>query len=560
MNNTLKAFAIAGALFSITSCNKPVHVGMAPPERVGQIASEQRQVPHDPSQAPLDASRGIGGAAPSQSSSTRHFTSGSSYDESAVKGVVAPGLPREPEPSGEPLPSSDYLVAMVSPLSTFSADVDTASYANLRRSLTAGQKPSPEAVRIEEMLNYFTYNLPEPQSGQPFSVTSEVSNSPWNPEAKLLRLAIKTKSIEASQRPPCNLVFLLDVSGSMGAPDKLPLLKKSLKTLVDNLDESDRVAIVTYAGSSGLVLPSTSANQRAEILSAIEELRPGGSTHGASGLALAYQVAQDSGTDGSVNRVILCTDGDFNVGPSSTDELKSLIEEKRKSGLSLSVLGFGRSSNDALMETLADNGNGNYASIDSLAEGRKVLVEEAGATLVTVAKDVKFQVAFNPRLVEKYRLIGYENRRLATEDFDNDAKDAGDLGAGHSVTALYEIFPTQTEVSSLGKAFEEISGGKPSQEQLALVKLRYKAPQGDSSELLEVGIANQSKTLAQSSQDQRWAVAVTEFGMHLSGKSPGSGRGLDDIYTLAEGAVGANGDSYRLEFLQLLEAAKNLAS
>ncbi len=498
------------------------------------------------------ANSGLGGAV-GTSSEQRYQHKGAPaktyFSEESGRPIEAP-----PEPS----PDSGFQVAMVSPLSTFSADVDTASYANLRRSLTSGQRPNPESVRVEEMLNYFTYELPEPKAGEPFSVTSELSTSPSTPTAQLLRLAIRTPAIDASKRPPCNLVFLLDVSGSMGSPEKLPLLKESLKTLVDSLQSRDRVAIVTYAGSSGIALPSTPANEKAKILTAIDELKSGGSTNGASGVELAYQVAQESGTEHSVNRVLLCTDGDFNVGPSSPDALKELIEEKRKSGLFLSVLGFGIRGNDKLMETLADNGNGNYASIDSLTEGRKVLVEEAGSTLVTVAKDVKFQVAFNPRLVEKYRLVGYENRRLTTEDFDNDAKDAGDLGAGHSVTALYEIVPPQNKVSKVGQAFEEISGKKPTDSQLAVVKLRYKAPQDDSSELIEVAVPNRLLDIAKASTDHRWAVAVSEFGLYLKGGDDNQ-RTLDQVATLAEGAVSANGDSYRLEFLKLVEAAKGLA-
>lgn len=553
MKTTWKSIALAASILGLTGCSQPPTSKTTDHVAPGAITSEQVQ-PLPPPLKPEQITSGMGKAAGSARSATRHYTPGGATYFEKEAGAVS-----RVDSSQREL-GTDYQVAMASPLSTFSADVDTASYANLRRSLLSGQKPAPAGVRVEEMLNYFTYDLPAPKGGQPFSVTSEVSSAPWNPDAQVLRLAIKTTPIDASKRPACNLVFLLDVSGSMGAPDKLPLLKKSLKTLVDNLDDSDHVAIVTYAGSSGLVLPSTPASQSAKILNAIEELQPGGSTHGASGIELAYQVAQESGSEDSVNRVILCTDGDFNVGPASPTALQALIEEKRKSGLFLSVLGFGGSSNDKLMETLADHGNGNYASIDSLSEARKVLVEEAGSTLVTVAKDVKFQVAFNPRLVEKYRLIGYENRRLTTEDFDNDAKDAGDLGAGHSVTALYEIIPPKSTVSTLGDAFEEIGGAKPSADQLAVVKLRYKAPDDDSSELIEVGVPNTVQSLAEASPDQRWAVAVTEFGMHFSNDSHGKLRGLDDIFTLAEGAVGANGDSYRLEFLQLVEAAKKLSS
>lgn len=476
--------------------------------------------------------------------------------------ALGPGYGDERPVAGGPEKTASHLyqVARTTPLSTFAADVDTASYANLRRTLATGGRPDPEAVRVEEMLNYFSYDLPEPAAGEPFSVTTELSDCPWKAEAQLLRVAIKTKSIEAAQRPPCNLVFLLDVSGSMSAPDKLPLLKSSLKTLVDNLDDADRIAIVTYAGNSGLALASTPASQKETILEAIDSLRPGGSTNGASGIELAYQVAKKSGTEGSVNRVILCTDGDFNVGVSSPEALRTLIEQKRKSGLFLSVLGFGTGNNDKVMETLADNGNGNYASIDSPLEARKVLVEEAGATLVTVAQDVKFQVAFNPQLVGRYRILGYENRMLAAQDFDNDAKDAGDLGAGHAVTVLYEIVPPKTPVSSPGSAFEKLQGGKPTADQLALVKLRYKQPGDDASQLREVPVKADVVALAEASNDQRWAVAVTGFGLRLHGDPVARQGSLDQIAALAEGAVGAKGDSYRLEFLKLVGAARKLPS
>ena len=447
--------------------------------------------------------------------------------------------------------TSSYLATKTTPLSTFAADVDTASYANLRRSLLGGHRPSPDSVRVEEMLNYFSYDLPEPKAGEPFSVTTELSDCPWNQEARLLRLAIKTKSIDVSERPPCNLVFLLDVSGSMSAPDKLPLLKSSLKTLVDNLDDADRIAIVTYAGASGLVLPSTPASERATILESIDRLEAGGSTNGASGIELAYQVARESGSDGSVNRVILATDGDFNVGVASTDELKSLIEEKRKSGPSLSVLGFG-TGNDVLMETLADHGNGNYAAIDTALEARKVLVEEAGATLVTVAKDVKFQIAFDPTRVEKYRLLGYENRRLADQDFANDAKDAGDLGAGHSVTVLYEIVPAKSETSFFGSLLGS--------DQIATLKLRYKEPTEDVSELREVPVpAQKEMALDDASADHRWAVAVTQFGLSLHGDPRVGETNMAEVLELAQGATDKN-DDYRQEFLRLVELAKGQAS
>jgi Ca-activated chloride channel family protein len=483
-----------------------------------------------------------------------------------VRPAPAPGYggvyDSSPSPAGQPSPGHPdelYQLAMAVPLSTFSADVDTASYANVRRSLLEGRRPDPDSVRVEEMLNYFSYDLPEPARGEPFSVTSELSDCPWSSHSKLLRLAIKTRSIDVSQRPPCNLVFLLDVSGSMSSADKLPLLKSSLKTLLDNLDDADRIAIVTYAGNSGLALPSTPASDRVKILAAIDRLESGGSTNGASGIQLAYQVAKQAGSEGSVNRVILCTDGDFNVGISSPEALKTMIEEKRKSGLFLSVLGFGHG-NDKVMETLADNGNGNYACIDSALEARKVLVEEAGATLVTVAKDVKFQIAFNPLLVERYRLLGYQNRRLAAQDFANDAKDAGDLGAGHAVTVLYEVTPPTSAVATAGKAFEEIRGRKPSGDQLAILKLRYKEPSDDVSELREIPVSSRAVPLDEATPDHRWAVAVTQFGLSLHGDPALRSVDMEQIAALAGGAMGQKGDDYRREFLRLVDLAKDKAS
>ncbi len=450
-----------------------------------------------------------------------------------------------------------YKMAMAEPLSTFSADVDTASYANFRRLVKAGRKPRPDEVRLEEMVNYFTYDLPEPKAGQPFSVTSELTECPWNDDARLLRLAIKTPSIDRDEKPPCNLVFLLDVSGSMEAPDKLPLLKSSLKTLVDSLDDADRIAIVVYAGDSGVALPSTPASDKAKILEAIDSLHAGGSTNGASGLQLAYQIAAESGAEGAVNRVILATDGDFNVGVSSEAGLKQLIEEKRKSGIFLSVLGFGSNGyNDQTMETLADNGNGNYASIDSLDEARKVLVEESGANLVTVAKDVKFQFEFDPKQVKQYRLLGYKNRRLANADFANDKKDAGDLGAGHAVTVLYEIVPTQGESGLKQTLLGAV--GMDASANLGTVRLRYKAPDDDSSELLELPVTNSPRDLSKASADHRWAVAVSGLGLTLDGDPEGAKISLQGLTKLAKSAAGA--DPYRKEFLSLMSSAQKLAS
>jgi Ca-activated chloride channel homolog len=480
---------------------------------------------------------------------TNYMVSQAQRKNVPVQAPTAPSVSFECAPEAPPSVTDDdkYKAAIQEPLSTFSADVDTASFANVRREIQHGVLPRPELVRVEEMLNYFQYDLPEPKSGQPFSVSTELSDCPWSNESKLMRVAIKTKSIDRGEEPPRNLVFLLDVSGSMNNADKLPLLKSSLRTLVDTLDDNDRVAIVVYAGSSGLVLPSTTGDQKTTILEAIERLSAGGSTNGASGIQLAYQVAEANKTENSVNRVILATDGDFNVGISSQSALKTFIEEKRDSGLFLSVLGFGRYGNDTVMETLADNGNGNYASIDSLNEARKVLVQEAGATLITVAKDVKFQVAFDPDQVESYRLIGYKNRRLAARDFDDDTKDAGELGAGHAVTALYELRMKQSGLE------QDLLSAITGPDSPATVKLRYKAPDADQSKLMEVPVSGQVKTLDEATADQQWAAAVSGYGMLLESELKIEQMPFQRLYSLMKPTMGSDPDAYQSEFYTMVK-------
>ncbi|MFI4942610.1 MAG: von Willebrand factor type A domain-containing protein, partial [Burkholderiales bacterium] len=373
-----------------------------------------------------------------------------------------------------------FMAAAQNPLSTFSIDVDTASYANVRRFLTQGQLPPKDAVRIEELVNYFRYDYPEPKGGAPFSVTTELAPCPWRPEHRLALVGLRGRSLEEKALPPRRLTFLLDVSGSMESPDKLPLLKQAMALLVEGLREQDQVAIVVYAGQSGLVLPPTSGERKAEIRAALAALEAGGSTAGGAGIELAYRVAAEMYRPGAINRVLLATDGDFNVGVTSVGELSRLIEEKRKSGVFLSVLGFGQGNlKDATMEMLADRGNGNYSYIDSEAEAKKVLVSEAGATLVTIAKDVKIQVEWNPRRVAGYRLVGYENRLLRAEDFDDDRKDAGEIGAGHTVTALYEVVPAGLPLDAKGAGplkYQQPPAQSPAatSDELLTLKLRYK--------------------------------------------------------------------------------------
>jgi len=464
---------------------------------------------------------------------------------------------------------NDWLVPANNPLSTFSIDVDRASYANVRRFINGGQRPPIDAVRIEEMVNYFTYDYPDPTGDHPFAVSTEVTRAPWNAEHRLVRVGIQGERIDLDDLAPSNLVFLLDVSGSMQAQNKLPLLKRSLRLLVNELRPEDRVSIVVYAGAAGLVLPSTSGRHKAQILDALGSLEAGGSTAGGAGIRLAYRIAEENFIEGGSNRVILATDGDFNVGASSDAEMTRLIERKRASGTFLTVLGFGMGNlKDSKMEAIANHGNGNYAYIDNLLEARKVLVHEMGGTLVTIAKDVKIQVEFNPARVQAYRLIGYENRLLAAEDFNDDTKDAGELGAGHTVTALYEVVPvgapsvraggvdplryTGTERNPVAAS----SFGQESDE-LMFVKLRYKTPDGERSRLLEQPIEDRVR---RASTELRFAASVAAFGMRLRDSEHCSDFSFEDIVELAQSALGRDAHGYRAEFVQLVLAAGQLDS
>jgi Ca-activated chloride channel family protein len=449
------------------------------------------------------------------------------------------------------------------PLSTFSIDVDTASYANVRRFLTDGGLPPPGAVRIEELVNYFHFDYPQPSGQAPFSITTELTACPWNPRHRLALIGLQGREIRDREPSPRNLVFLIDVSGSMMPPDKLPLVRTAMRMLTDVLTERDRVAIVVYAGASGLVLPSTSGDQKERIHQALARLEAGGTTNGASGIRLAYQVARTNFIPGGVNRVVLATDGDFNVGVTNQSELVRLIEQERESGIFLSVLGVGTGNlKDSTMEKLADKGNGNYSYLDTLHEARKVLVREAGGTLDTIAKDVKIQVEFNPREVAAYRLIGYENRLLRNEDFNDDKKDAGEIGAGHSVTALYEIVPVGVEIDGptvdpLKYQRETRTTRVASSGELLTVKVRYKAPDGDTSQLLSRVLMNRASAMT---ANVGFASAVAEFGMVLR-DSPD--RGNASFLAAAERARrfrGEDKEGYRTEFIQLSERAADLRS
>jgi Ca-activated chloride channel family protein len=473
--------------------------------------------------------------------------------------ALAPGAPPAWNTEAyDPIEESGFVAAASVPLSTFSIDVDRASYGNVRRFILDGETPPQDAVRIEEMVNYFPYSYPQPQAGEPFTITTEVAAAPWRPRNRLVRIGLQSRRIETASLPPSNLVFLIDVSGSMQSPDKLPLVKQSLRLLVDQLRPVDRVAIVVYAGAAGLVLPSTPGSEKTRILSAIEALEAGGSTAGGEGLRLAYDVARRHHLDGGNNRVILATDGDFNVGPSSDAEMVRLVEEERGGGTYLTVLGYGTGNlKDAKMEKLADHGNGNYAYVDGLMEARKVLVHEMGATLLTLAKDVKLQVEFNPARVQAYRLIGYEDRRLRDEEFDDDAKDAGDLGAGHSVTALYEVVPVGVEpdveihgVDSLRYRRPARASERAGDGELAYVKVRYKEPGQERSRLVEHPIPDR---VGAPSRDLRFAAAVAGFGMLLRESPYRGGLTLQTVEELARQGRGADPEGYRADFLALLD-------
>ncbi|MCX6197997.1 MAG: von Willebrand factor type A domain-containing protein [Bacteroidetes bacterium] len=452
-------------------------------------------------------------------------------------------------------------------LSTFSIDVDVASYGILRKKLDAGQTPPKESIRLEEMINYFTYDYAEPTDGKPFSVNTELGECPWNQNHRLLHVGIQGKHMEKKNLPPSNLVFLIDVSGSMDMPDKLPLVKQSLRMLVNELSAQDKIAMVVYAGSSGLVLPSTPCSQKEKIIEALDRLEAGGSTAGAAGINLAYKTAKENLLENGNNRVILCTDGDFNVGVSSDAELTSLIEKKREEGIFLSVLGFGMGNyKDSKMEKLADKGNGNYAYIDNANEAKKNLVTQMGGTLLTIAKDVKIQVEFNPAKVKAYRLIGYENRALADKDFNDDKKDAGEIGAGVSVTALYEIVADENDASfkeipktdALKYQSKENKTVAAKTDEMLTVKIRYKEPKENTSKLIEYAVKDETIPLIKTSDNFRFASSVASFGMLLRDSKFKGNFTFEKVKTLAEGAKGKDKEGYRTEFVSLIQKAKTL--
>lgn len=498
------------------------------------------------------------------------------FAPSAVMADQAVGIAPPPEPMPLPEESRDRIgqfdtnpvrSALEDPVSTFSIDVDTASYSFVRRSLKEGSLPQADTVRVEELINYFPYDWKGPDvAATPFNSTVSVMPTPWNEHTRLMHVAIKGFDIKPAERPKANLVFLLDVSGSMNEPDKLPLLQSAFRLLVNKLNPDDTVSIVTYAGNAGTVLEPTKASERAKILAAIDTLMPGGSTAGEAGIREAYRLAEKSFVKGGVNRVMLATDGDFNVGQTDDDDLKRIIEEKRESGVFLSVFGFGRGNlNDQMMQTIAQNGNGTAAYIDTLAEAEKVLVQDAGSTLFPIAKDVKIQVEFNPAAVSEYRLIGYETRALKREDFNNDRVDAGEIGSGHSVTAIYEITPKGSPATVIddlryGAAKTDNDAGIANADEYAFVKIRYKLPDEDISKLITTPVtrANEVSSFDAASTDQRFSVAVAAFGQKLRDADQTANFGYDKIMEIAAAARGADPFGYRSEFLSLVRLASAL--
>ncbi len=461
---------------------------------------------------------------------------------------------------------NQFQSVIINPLSTFSIDVDTASYTNVRRFINEGQLPPKDAVRIEEMINYFPYNYPQPRD-RAFSINTEIAQTPWNPKHQLVRIGLQGKRLSTENLPPSNLVFLIDVSGSMSDPNKLPLLKQAFRLLVNQLSPKDKVSIVTYAGAAGLALPPTNGNEKNKIIAAINRLEAGGSTAGGEGIKLAYDLAKRTFISSGNNRVILATDGDFNVGVSSDTELVKLIEQYRKEQIFLTILGVGMGNfKDSKMEQLADKGNGNYAYIDSLMEAKKVLVKELGATLFTIAKDVKIQVEFNPTQVQGYRLIGYENRMLAAQDFKDDKKDAGELGAGHAVTALYELIPVGVEsdvklpkVDNLKYQQSKVDPLADKSNELMLVKLRYKEPKAETSQEIQEPVINKGAKLENASNDFKFAASVAEFGMLLRDSQYKSNANFNQVLELANQGKDVDLDGYRTEFIRIVETSKKLS-
>ncbi|WP_454881609.1 YfbK domain-containing protein [Sphingobacterium detergens] len=500
---------------------------------------------------------------------TANMMTASAALASQTQGLYIRGgyIPDQNQESYQKIKENKFINPMKEPLSTFAADVDAASYSNVRRFINAGSLPDKDAVRVEEMINYFQYQVAGPKNGEPVNIVTELTKAPWNNAHQLMRVTLKAKDISTDKLKASNLVFLIDVSGSMMGPGRLPLVKSSLKMLVDQLRDIDRVAIVTYAGSAGVKLESTSGGQKMKIKTAIDELEAGGSTAGAAGIKKAYEIARQNLVKGGNNRVILASDGDFNVGESSDESMEELIGKESKSGVFLTVLGYGMGNlKDSKMEILADKGHGNYAYIDNISEARKAMVTEFGGTLFTVAKDVKIQVEFNPNYVQAYRLVGYENRLLEAEDFNNDQKMGGDMGVGHVVTALYEIVPVGVNSTMVGTVdplkYQQNSTKNIAVKgngELATVKFRYKEPDGDKSKLQQQVVQAKVTDLNKVSEDLRFATAVAELGMLLRDSDFKQQANFDSLIARAKTAKGADDEGYRAEFIRMAENARDLS-
>ncbi|MFA4980564.1 MAG: von Willebrand factor type A domain-containing protein [Sphingobacterium sp.] len=475
-------------------------------------------------------------------------------------------VPNQNQESYQKLKENNFINPRKEPLSTFAADVDAASYSNVRRFINSGTLPEKDAVRVEEMINYFQYQVAGPKNGEPVNIVTELTKAPWNTTHQLMRVTLKAKDIPTANLKASNLVFLIDVSGSMMGPGRLPLVKASLKMLVDQLRAVDHVAIVTYAGSAGVKLESTPGDEKMKIKSAIEELEAGGSTAGAAGIKKAYEIAKQQFIKGGNNRIILASDGDFNVGESSDESMEELISKESKSGVFLTVLGYGMGNlKDSKMEILADKGHGNYAYIDNISEARKAMVTEFGGTLFTVAKDVKIQVEFNPSYVQAYRLVGYENRLLEAEDFNNDQKIGGDMGVGHVVTALYEIVPVGVESALIGtvdplkyqQQADQAAGRRNAE--LATVKFRYKEPEGEKSKLQQKVVGTSVTELNSVSEDLRFVTAVAELGLLLRDSDFKQKANFDQLIARAKASKGKDEEGYRAEFIRIAENARDLS-
>jgi len=558
----LLALLLAAVLAACASNQQDATPAQSQPV-LGQANKPAESIAEAPKAMPIPAPMvGPAAARMNQDYAMKRELAGSVASSPTMQIQLMPMPPEERERYSEIHDNAVKQVAEA-PVSTFSIDVDTGSYSNVRRLLNAGRLPPADAVRVEELINYFPYDYALPHDGRPFAVHTEFTPAPWNPDRILLRIGIKGQDVAKESLPPANLVFLVDVSGSMNSPDKLPLLKSSLKLLVNEMRTQDRISLVTYADGTRVVLPPTSGAEKATINAAIDALRSSGSTAGASGIQLAYAAAQQSFIKGGINRILLATDGDFNVGASDDKQLKSMIEEKRKSGVSLSTLGFGSGNlNDRMMKQVADAGDGAYSYIDNLMEGHKVLVNEVTSTLATIAKDVKVQIEFNPAVVKEYRQIGYELRQLAREDFNNDKVDAGDIGAGHTVTALYELtlVGNKPSVDALRYA-TPASSDKPLAREVGFLRLRYKQPDADKSQLIEIPLQREAiKPLAQASSEFRFATAVAGFGQVLRGGKYTGSWSLADARELAAANIGKDRFGYRGEFLRLIDLAGALGT